>query len=173
MRRVAIVLAAAAGLCLAYVLAHWTLIELGREVVVLRTQNADGSWRESRLWIVDDGGASWLHGGDSEWMRNLEARPLVEIERAGETHRYRASALPGPHPRIDELLRTKYGVADRWVRFVAPDGASTRVVRLERLDASWRRRQGPGDSSGGQRRRLGSSGLMMPTSLPSGSATTA
>ena len=125
MRRVLIALAATSGLCVAYVVAHWALIEVGREVIVLRTENADGGWLVTRLWIVDDGGFAWLHGGDSAWMRNLRARPIVEIERGGETHRYRADAIPGPHPRIHELLRAKYGVADRWVRFVGPDNEST------------------------------------------------
>jgi hypothetical protein len=131
MRRVAL---ASIGLGIAYLLAHWALIEVGREVVVLRSQDPDGGWYESRLWIVDDGGVAWLHGGDSRWMRNLEARPDVEVERGGQTHRYRAHAVAGPHPRLDELLRAKYGVADRWVRFVAPDGEATRAVRLEPLE---------------------------------------
>ena len=134
MRRLAFALAALAGLAAAYVLAHWALIEVGREVVVLRTQQADGSWRESRLWIVDDGPVAWLHGGDSHWMHDLEARPLVEVVRGGETHRYRATAVPGPHPRVHELLRAKYGVADRWVRFVGPDGERTQPVRLDRIE---------------------------------------
>lgn len=135
MRRTAIVVAIVVGLCVAYVVAHWALIELGREVIVLRTENRDGGRLETRLWIVDDGGFSWLHGGDSEWMRNLRARPIVEIERDGETQRYRAYAVPGPHPRLHELLRAKYGMADRWVRFVGPDNDSTTPVRLERLEA--------------------------------------
>jgi hypothetical protein len=135
MKRFAVVLIAIAGLCVAYLLAHWALIEVGREVIVLRTQEADGGFLESRLWIVDDGAVSWLHGGDSRWMRNLKARPIVEIERGGKTHRYRAKPVPGPHPRLHELLRAKYGVADRWVRLVGPDNESTTPVRLDRLDA--------------------------------------
>jgi hypothetical protein len=131
MKRFVIVLAAIIGLCVAYLLAHWALIEVGREVIILRTQEADGGWLESRLWIVDDGAVSWLHGGKSRWMRNLKSRPIVEIERAGETHRYRAQPVPGPHPRIHELLREKYGLADRWVRFVGPDSESTAPVRLD------------------------------------------
>ena len=135
MRRWIIGLAVVLGLCVAYVLAHWALIETGREVIVLRTEEPDGKWLETRLWIVDDAGVSWLHGGDSHWMHNLRARPVVEVVRAGETHRYRATAVPGPHPRIHELLRAKYGVADVWVRFVGPDNELTAPVRLERLDA--------------------------------------
>jgi hypothetical protein len=131
----AILLAVVLGLCIAYLLAHAALIEIGREVIVLRTQEPDGGWLETRLWIVDDGGVSWLHGADSRWMHNLEARPTVEVERGGETHRYRAQPVPGPHPKLHELLRAKYGVADRWVRFIGPDDESTTPVRLEPLDA--------------------------------------
>jgi hypothetical protein len=134
MKRLALVLAAILFLALAYVLAHWALIEAGREVVVLRTEEPDGTWLESRLWIVDDGPVAWLHGADSRWMHNLEARPTVEVVRGGETHRYRATPVPGPHPRVHELLRSKYGSADRWVRLSGPDNERTRPVRLERLE---------------------------------------
>ena len=134
MRKGLLVLAAAAVLVLAYVLAHGALIETGGEVIVLRTQEADGTWHETRLWIVDDAGFSWLHGNrGSRWVDNLEARPLVEVVRGGEMQRYRATQVPGPHPRVHDLLRAKYGVADRWVRFVGRDSDSTVPVRLERL----------------------------------------
>jgi hypothetical protein len=134
-RRAAVALAVLAALALLYFLAHWALIEVGNEVVVLRTQEADGAWHESRLWIVDDGGYAWLHGDQrSRWMQNLAARPVVEVVRAGETARYRATPEPGPHPRIHERLRAKYGFADRWVRFVGADGPTTAPVRLERVE---------------------------------------
>jgi hypothetical protein len=83
--------------------------------------------------IVDDGGYAWLHGGDSRWMKNLIERPIVEVKRAGKTHRYRAHPDPSVHARIDDLLRAKYGIADRWVRFVAPDSDTATPVRLEPL----------------------------------------
>ena len=134
MKRFFVVPVVVAGLLFAYVLAHWALIEIGREVVVLRTQEADGSWIETRLWIVDDGKVSWLHGGDSRWVHNLEARPVVEVERGGETRLYQARPVQGPHPRVHELLRAKYGLADRWVRIVGPDTESTKPIRLESLE---------------------------------------
>ena len=136
MSRWIVALAVLPVLGVVYVLAHWALIEVGREVIVLRTEEPDGSWLETRLWIVDDGPVSWLHGGESRWMHNLEARPIVEIVRGGERQRYRATPVPGPHPRVHELLRAKYGVADRWVRFVGPDKESTMPVRLDRLSSS-------------------------------------
>lgn len=135
MRKLAIGAAALVGLLAAYVLAHLLLIEAGREVIVLRTRAADGAMQETRLWIVDDAeGRAWLHGGpDAGWMGRIAVDPDVEIERAGATRRYRAVPVPGPHVEIDRLLREKYGVADRWVRFVAPDNERTAPVRLEPL----------------------------------------
>lgn len=115
------------------VLGHLALIEVGREVVTLRTRRPDGSSQKTRLWIVDDGGASWLHSGGERWRKRFEGDPIVELERAGEIRQYRAHAVPGPHPRVDRLLREKYGLADRWVRFIAPDNETTLVVRLDPL----------------------------------------
>lgn len=115
------------------VAAHFALIEFSGEVVVLRTQTRHGRWVDTRLWIVDDGEVAWLHGGDSEWMRNLRANPGVDVIRDGKSYRYTATPVPGPHPRVHELLREKYGIADAWVRLIAPDGPETVPVRLERL----------------------------------------
>ena len=135
MKRFVLAVAGVLGIGVVCVVAHLALIEIGREVIVLRTREPSGEWLETRIWIVDDGDVSWLHGGDSRWVHNLEARPIVEMERAGETHRYRAEAVSGPHPRVDALLREKYGVADRWVRFVGPDNESTKAVRLSRVES--------------------------------------
>lgn len=133
MSRVLLLFASLMTIAAAALVAHLALIEVGREVIVLRTQAPDGSWRETRLWIVDDAGAAFVHGADSHWMHDLAARPVVEVVRAGEAHRYRATPVPGPHPRIHALLRAKYGIADRWVRFLGPDTAATLPVRLDRL----------------------------------------
>jgi hypothetical protein len=124
----ALLLAALAALV---VLAHLALIEVGREVVTLRTQRPDGTWQATRLWIVDDGGSAWLHSGGPDWARRFAGDPVVEVERRGRVVRYRARAMPGPHPRVHALLREKYGVADRWVRLVGPDREDTLAVRLD------------------------------------------
>jgi len=115
------------------VLVHLALIEVGREVVTLRTPLPDGGWQQTRLWIVDDGDVAWLHSAGAAWLARFAADPVVEVERNGESRRYRAHAVPGPHPQVDRLLREKYGLADRWVRFLAPCGDDTVPVRLERL----------------------------------------
>lgn len=128
--RIAFALVVAAALV---VVSHLALIEVGREVVTLRTPRPDGTWQATRLWVVDDDGAAFLHSAGAAWAQRFEGDPVVELERNGEIRKYRAHPQPGPHPRVDGLLREKYGVADRWVRFVAPDGEDVLVVRLDPL----------------------------------------
>ena len=115
------------------VIAHLAVIEVGQEVVTLRTPLADGGLQPTRLWIVDDGDHAWLHSGGKDWAARFKDCPIVEIERAGHHLRFRATPVPGPHPRVHELLRAKYGLADRWVRFIGPDNAETLAVRLDPL----------------------------------------
>lgn len=131
MRRLLRAVAIFAAVAALLVLGQYALIEVGREVVTLRTPRPDGTWQETRLWIVDDGGCAWLHSAGAEWEARFEGDPVVEVERRGEVRRYQAHAVPGPHPRIDQLLREKYGLADRWVRLIAPDDASVVAVRLD------------------------------------------
>ena len=133
MKRLALLLAGLVAVGVTLVLAHLALIEVGREVVTLRTPLAGGGWYETRLWIVDEGASAWLHSGGQKWLDRFEGDPIVELERGGEVHRLRAHAVPGDHPQIDRLLAEKYGIADRWVRFLSPDDEHTVAVRLDPL----------------------------------------
>jgi hypothetical protein len=119
LRSLGIGVAIVVGLCAAYAVAHLALIELGQEIVVLHKRGSDGTVRETRLWIVDDGGYAWLHAGgaDDYWIRQLATDPILEVERAGETRRYRALPVPEADATVHSLLRQKYGFADRVVRF--------------------------------------------------------
>ncbi len=134
-RRVALLAAVVVGLPVACVLAHLAFIEIGKEVVVLRTRNAEGRTHSARLWVVDYEGYAWVHGRDSRWLQDIEENPVVEVERAGERRRYLAVPVPGPHPHLHELLREKYGLADSWVRWLAGD-EGTVPVRLEHFRAT-------------------------------------
>jgi hypothetical protein len=128
---IAIGIVVAAGVLFA--LGHLAIIEIGREVVTLRTPLPDGGSHSTRLWIVDDDGGAWLHSAGADWASRFEGNPVVELERGGETRRYRATPSPGPHPLVDQLFREKYGLADRWVRFLVPCDERTVPVRLEPL----------------------------------------
>lgn len=133
MRRVLAGIGILVAACIGLVLGHLAMIEIGREVVTLRTPLPDGGWRRTRLWIVDDQGSSWLHSAGADWQARFAGDPVVEVERGGEIRRYRAHAVPGPHPAVDRLLREKYGLADRWVRFLVPCNEETVPVRLDPL----------------------------------------
>lgn len=145
MRKLGIALAAFLGICLSYVVIHGAAIEVGREIVVLHKPAGDGEVVEARLWIVDEGGRTWLHHGyaDSRWIREIQTDPVVVMKRDGEERRYRATADPTADPQVHRLLREKYGFADRLVRFWAgtdtETGFATRdtcravPVRLEEL----------------------------------------
>lgn len=133
MRRLLRVAAIALVVAACAVLAHLAVIEIGREVVTLRTRRPDGTWQATRLWIVDDGGSAWLHSAGAGWAERFAGNPVVEVERAGRIVRYRAHPVPGPHLRVHELLRARYGWADRWVRWLGPDRADTLAVRLDPL----------------------------------------
>jgi hypothetical protein len=135
-----VLVAVVAAIVIAYGLAHLALIEVGREVVTLRKWSAGGTISNARLWIVDDGGRyAWLHHGyaDSDWIRRLAIDPVVTIERGGMERQYRARPDLESHQRVHELLREKYGIADRWVRLVTGGTERCRAVpvRLEPVDA--------------------------------------
>ena len=131
MRRMFLAIAAVSAVAALLLLAHFALIEVGREVATLRTPRPGGSWQETRLWIVDDGASAWLHSAGAAWAKRFEGNPVVEVERKGTTRRYRATPVPGPHPEVHRLLREKYGIADRWVRFIGPDDETVLAVRLD------------------------------------------
>jgi hypothetical protein len=130
MGKIAIFVLGLVAFAAAAVAAHFAVIELGREVVTLRTQRADGAWQSIRLWAVDDDGAVWLHSAGDDWLPRF-TNPAVDLERSGVTRRYRATPVPGPHERVHELLREKYGWVDRWIRFPGPDDETACAVRLD------------------------------------------
>ena len=85
------------------------------EVVVLRTFTGEDP-HETRVWIVDDRGVSWLRSGSpgAGWYQRLRENPAIEVERDGEVHAYQAFPVEGG-PSVDHvnmLMFQKYGWAD-------------------------------------------------------------
>jgi hypothetical protein len=112
-----------------------TIIALeGNEVVVLRTRGAGGDVKETRAWIADEDGASFIEAAHAErpFYRHLLANPEVEVVRAGAVAPYRATTVPNPdgHSHIRRLLSEKYGWADAWVALLQ-DTSQSIEVRLE------------------------------------------
>jgi hypothetical protein len=58
----------------------------------------------------------------------------VELERAGVTAAYRATPVPEATAEINELMASKYGLADRIVPLIAPwVRGETMAIRLDPL----------------------------------------
>jgi hypothetical protein len=133
MKHMIIVVGILIAVCVAYILAHLALIEVGREVAVVHEPTPTGTVNKTRLWIVDEGPYSWIHPGSANaqwWVQHMDATPIVEIDRRGETRQYHALPDPAAHAKVHQLLREKYGFADWWVRFLA--GTDTRSGLLTR-----------------------------------------
>ena len=112
-----------------------TLLALeGREVVVLRTRDANGGERATRTWIADADGAAWIEAANPErpFLHDLEREPTLVLDRHGRPRPCRASIASNPagHAHIRALLAAKYGWADGWIALVA-DTRRSLAVRLD------------------------------------------
>ena len=111
----------------------WAALEM-QEVVVIRTSSADGTLRQTRIWIAEEDGFWWLEAASAEshWYRDVLANPSVEIVRGGQT--VQASVTPEPgeegHRKIRRLFRQKYGLADVWIDLIQ-DGSASILIRAE------------------------------------------
>ena len=77
------------------------------EVVVLRTAQADGGVRETRLWIMDYQGSPWIVTGRvGPHVLDLTENPRVEIFRRGEARCWVAERHP-ERATIETLLEVR------------------------------------------------------------------
>jgi hypothetical protein len=117
-------LAVAAGillLALLVVASQFVASESG-EVVVLKTRDAAGELRETRLWVVDHDGALWLRAGNPEggWFPRLVAYPNILLVRGGQALILQATPMPQERDTINRLMHEKYGWADSYVCLFFP-----------------------------------------------------
>ena len=106
------------------------------EVVVLSTIDENGNDLDTRLWVVDYGGAEWIRTGHpgKGWFTRVVANPHVKVLRGGR--RTDREAVPIREQSIvdgvNAAFSSKYGIADK---IVALSGdASKRVpVRLDEI----------------------------------------
>ena len=135
MRKLLAILGALLATALVLVLVQGIAAESG-EVVVVRTRDAAGAWHETRLWIVEDAGTSWLRAGTAEagWLARVEADPDIEVVRGGETRARRGLPEPARRERIDALMRRKYGWADAYISFLVGRGGSVPVRLADPAD---------------------------------------
>ena len=104
-----------------------------QEVAVLRTADARGGVRETRVWVARAGGDLLLEAATPEraWYRDILRNPSVQLTLGGRTRAFRAQPVAEPegHAQIRSLLREKYGLADWWVGLLQ-DTSQSVAVRL-------------------------------------------
>jgi len=119
-------------LAMAFGVLTWAALE-SAEVVVLRTFDASGTSRDSRVWIADDEhGTAWIEAAEASkpfYIRHL-ARPEVELVRGGKLVAMHAVPLPGDagHRRIRAMLAEKYGWRDAWIGLLVDTSGSVAVA---------------------------------------------
>ena len=88
--------------------------ESGVEIVKLRTTDASGATSETRLWVVQDSGYTWLWAAtpDRAWVQRLRTHPEVQLVRDGGAVRYRAVPVDTDEARqrIGCRVIWRYGV---------------------------------------------------------------
>lgn len=115
------------------------------EVAVLRTSDASGAVRETKLWVVDLDGTAWVRVARPErsWFQRLRERPDVELLRHGVALPYRAREIEDPEmrARVDAAFREKYGFVDWWYGVLLR--RDPRPIRLDPANAGPREAMGP------------------------------
>jgi len=111
-------LAALLGLLVLVAVGTWVAGEQ-TEVAVLRTREAGGAPRDTKLWVVDLDGDQWVRVArpEREWFKRLRANPEIEIIRhGGPPERVRATPDPTEETKakLDQAFRAKYGLVDWW-----------------------------------------------------------
>ncbi|MGH7790634.1 MAG: hypothetical protein ACRERC_27480 [Candidatus Binatia bacterium] len=103
----------------------------GLEVVVVHTRGRDGSAKQTRTWIADADGFSWIEAATPErpFFQQLLENPEVEVERDGTRRRYLATPVENPrgNAHIRGLLAERYGWADAWVGMLTDTSGSVEV----------------------------------------------
>ncbi len=83
------------------------------EVVVLYSTDEMGETVETRVWIVDHEGLSYLRTDlDSGWFQRLEKRPEIKLERDGALAEYTAVPNKLKTGTVNQLMNNKYTWGD-------------------------------------------------------------
>jgi hypothetical protein len=117
-------------------------LESGDREVVLRTQDSEGGWHESRMIVVEDGDTLWVQSGHHfrGWYWRLVADPRVELVRSGVTKPYYAAALETPEAKahMRALLKQRVGVVGYYAIRTFLLFADVKPVRLDPIESSGR-----------------------------------
>ncbi len=109
---------------------HWEDMA-GVDTVTITTTNADGTPRETTIWLLVVDRTPYVRTGSTRWGANVERNPDVKL-RVGERDFYlRATSVTDPSllAEIRTGFRNKYGWEDIAVGLLP--GSGTKIFRLD------------------------------------------
>lgn len=105
----------------------WVALE-ANEVVIVRSVDENGGWRETRTWIAEHDGHAYIEVANPQrpLYLDIQRNPEIELRRGGRIEKHRVLVLKQPegHELIRRLLRQRYGWADVWIGFIADTSES-------------------------------------------------
>ena len=111
------------------------------EVATLVTFDERGRGTDSRLWIVDVGGASYVRapGEGCQWLTRLRSHPVVHLSRGDGLVTVRAEPLADAAVRetVNDAMHRKYGGFDEIVALWR-DPSHSVPVRLDPVNSAQR-----------------------------------
>jgi len=87
--------------------------------IQIATKDADGSPRDTTIWLTVVDGKGYIRTGSTHWWNNIARDPDVILRIEGKEYALRAVAVEDAAlcQRVEDAFRTKYGVSDRVVGF--------------------------------------------------------
>ena len=121
-----------AGLCLAApaLAVDWNGMA-GVSTVTITTTTAEGTPRETTVWLVVVDDFPYVRTGATRWAADITGNPDVKLDVGGRGFLLRARPVTDPivFQKVQQAMRDKYGWADILVGLMP--GAGTRVFRLD------------------------------------------
>lgn len=101
-----------------------------RDVTVITT-NADGTAKETTVWLAVHDGQGYIRTSDTRWWKNIARDDRVVLRIGGEEHPLRAVRIADPElfDAVTAVFREKYGFVDvlaKAVRF-----GEVKIMRLD------------------------------------------
>ena len=103
------------------------------EVVTLHTQDTEGVWQTTPLWIVDAQDGAYLRAGQpsSGWVTRFRSNSLAKLERGDETRPVRLVETPDAVPAVNMMMSAKYGWANDFVGLMSGDRSKSLALKVE------------------------------------------
>lgn len=92
------------------------------EVAKITSVDEAGTFHETRVWVVDIAGETYVRAGtrESAWLDRVRTRSLVVLERAGVQREVRLVLAADQTPEVNLHMAHKYGWADMVVGTLVP-----------------------------------------------------